>query len=222
METQLTDFENAAYTVFIVLLTRVILSYKLNFLIPISKVDENMKTAYKRDAAFEGKFYFRKDVVTDCSPPEAAECTSQCRQKDCTCIDDEYRLMTINEIINGSDDFVGVLPLVNTYLDSVECDFETRCTVQQYLRLISKRASGELKTTARWIRDFVAAHPEYKHDSVISEGIAYDLLMKFAKVSREEVEEPELLFGHHTLTNDTIPAAVRRAESYLNKHAPLE
>lgn len=35
---QLTDFENAAYVVFVVLLTRVILSYKLDFLIPLSKV----------------------------------------------------------------------------------------------------------------------------------------------------------------------------------------
>lgn len=46
-ELQLTDFENAAIVTFIVLLTRVILSFKLNFLIPISKVDENMKTAQK-------------------------------------------------------------------------------------------------------------------------------------------------------------------------------
>ena len=38
MEIQLTDFENAAYAVFIVLLTRVILSYGLNFYIPIAKV----------------------------------------------------------------------------------------------------------------------------------------------------------------------------------------
>ncbi|CAN0164838.1 unnamed protein product [Lampetra fluviatilis] len=35
----LTDFENAAYVVFVVLLTRVILSYGLNFLVPLSKVD---------------------------------------------------------------------------------------------------------------------------------------------------------------------------------------
>lgn len=37
-EIQLTDFENAAIVCFVVLLTRVILSYQLNFLIPISKV----------------------------------------------------------------------------------------------------------------------------------------------------------------------------------------
>lgn len=38
LQVQLTDFENSAYVVFIVLLTRVILSYKLDFLIPLSKV----------------------------------------------------------------------------------------------------------------------------------------------------------------------------------------
>lgn len=37
-EAQLTDFENAAYVCFVVLLTRVILSYHLNFVMPISKV----------------------------------------------------------------------------------------------------------------------------------------------------------------------------------------
>lgn len=38
MEVQLTDFENAAFSVFIVLVTRVILSFGLNLYIPITKV----------------------------------------------------------------------------------------------------------------------------------------------------------------------------------------
>ena len=38
MEIQLTDFENAAFVVFVVLLTRAILSFKLNLYIPITKV----------------------------------------------------------------------------------------------------------------------------------------------------------------------------------------
>ena len=38
LEVQLTDFENAAFVVFVVLLTRAILSFKLNFYIPVSKV----------------------------------------------------------------------------------------------------------------------------------------------------------------------------------------
>lgn len=61
-EAQISDFENAAIVCFVVLLTRVILSYQLNFLVPISKVDENMQTAQKRDACRLERFWFRKNV----------------------------------------------------------------------------------------------------------------------------------------------------------------
>ena len=62
MEVQMTDFENAAFAVFVVLLTRVVLSLNLNFYIPISKVDENMQRAQHRDALQTEKFYFRRDI----------------------------------------------------------------------------------------------------------------------------------------------------------------
>lgn len=62
MEVQITDFENAAFSVFIVLLSRAILFFGLNFYIPISKVDENMKRAHVRGASSQGRFYFRKHV----------------------------------------------------------------------------------------------------------------------------------------------------------------
>lgn len=38
LQLQLTDFENAAFVVFVVILTRTILSFGLDFRIPISKV----------------------------------------------------------------------------------------------------------------------------------------------------------------------------------------
>jgi glutamate--cysteine ligase catalytic subunit len=41
MEIQMTDFENAAFSVFIVLLTRAIISFDLNFYMPISLVSED-------------------------------------------------------------------------------------------------------------------------------------------------------------------------------------
>lgn len=62
MEVQMTDFENAAFAVFVVLLTRAVLSQNLNFYMPISKVDENMQRAQHRDALRTEKFYFRKDI----------------------------------------------------------------------------------------------------------------------------------------------------------------
>lgn len=61
-EVQLSDFENAAYVCFIVLLTRVIMTFGLNFIIPISKVDDNMKRALRRDACRSEKFWFRTDI----------------------------------------------------------------------------------------------------------------------------------------------------------------
>ena len=65
-ELQISDFENAAVCCFVVLLTRSILSYKWNLLMPISKVDENMKRAQKRDAVRTQKFWWRKDIFTVC------------------------------------------------------------------------------------------------------------------------------------------------------------
>lgn len=44
MEVQWTDFENAAFSIFIVLLTRAIISFDLNFYMPISKVSSFFQT----------------------------------------------------------------------------------------------------------------------------------------------------------------------------------
>jgi len=63
MELQLTDFENAAFTVFTVLLTRVILAFDLNFYIPMSRVDANMQRAHSRGASSKGKFFFRRHAA---------------------------------------------------------------------------------------------------------------------------------------------------------------
>ncbi|XP_028334703.1 glutamate--cysteine ligase catalytic subunit isoform X3 [Physeter macrocephalus] len=190
-EVQLTDFENSAYVVFVVLLTRVILSYKLDFLIPLSKVDENMKVAQKRDAVLQGLFYFRKDICkggnamvdgrgkTTGSTEPAAE---------------EYALMTIDTIINGKEGvFPGLIPILNSYLENMEVDVDTRCSILNYLKLIKKRASGELMTVARWMREFVANHPDYKQDSVITDEMNYSLLLKCNQIANELCECPELL-----------------------------
>lgn len=166
-EVQLTDFENAAIVCFIVLLTRVILSYQLNFLIPISKVDENMQNAQKRNAVREQKFWFRKDV-TGISKQQ----TNGVKEEDYAAgasslngvgsLDDEYELMTVEEIINGKGSYPGLVPLIHSFLSSMDVDADTHCTIQQYLGLIQRRASGEILTTASWIRKEVVTHPKYQ------------------------------------------------------------
>uniref|UniRef100_A0A671YPW3 Glutamate--cysteine ligase n=1 Tax=Sparus aurata TaxID=8175 RepID=A0A671YPW3_SPAAU len=195
MEVQLTDFENAAYVVFVVLLTRVILSYKLDFLIPLSKVDENMKVAQKRNAVQEGMFYFRKDIFKGCNPVFDGTASAQNGLETDganDCGNEEYTLMSIDTIINGKEGvFQGLIPILNCYLENMEVDVDTRCTILNYLKLIKKRASGELMTMAKWMREFVAKHPQYKQDSVITDKINYDLFRKCDKIAKGEEQCPE-------------------------------
>lgn len=125
-----------------------------------------MKKAQGRNAIHEEKFWFRNDIQNK-------------GRKD-------YSLMSISEIVNGKDGFPGLVPLIQTYLNSMDVDADTQCTLQQYLSFISKRAKGEIWTAAKWLREFVTSHPDYKHDSRISEEINYDLLLRIAKL----IDEP--------------------------------
>lgn len=198
MEIQVTDFENAAFAVFMVLITRAILSFDLNFYIPIKKVDENMETAHRRDAVLNDQFYFRKNPFPARTPRASGTSTPQhgiSRPPTPTRpVEDEYRLMTVNEIINGTaacdDDggegFPGLIPLVESYLDSVNVDVATRCELATYLDLIRRRASGDLWTAAKWIREFVAGHPAYKADSVVSEEVNKDLIGAVIQIGERE------------------------------------
>lgn len=76
-----------------------------------------MEKAERRDAVRQEKFHFR--------------------------VANEIHLMSMNEIINGREDFIGLVPLVEKYLgEREEIDADTKVSVQKYLALISKRASG--------------------------------------------------------------------------------
>lgn len=135
--------------------------------------------------------------------------------------------MTIDEIVNGSPDFPGLIHLIRQYLDSTDTDLETRRKIDQYLRcvrifrflilksesfltvsknflkcnsfkklfffsLIQGRASGELWTLARFMREFVQRHPEYQHDSVVNEKICYDLMKSMNEIAAERARCPRL------------------------------
>lgn len=190
MEIQLTDFENAAFTVFIALVSRVILTFDLNLYIPLSRVNENMEAAHRVNAVMDEKFYFRSHLA----PPEAGDCSSK---SGCCSLHEEpdrCEPMTIAEIMLGKGTyFTGLIPLCYAYLDYIECDEATRTIVSRYLSLIAKRASGELPTAATWMRRFVRAHPDYAHDSVVTPAIAFDLLNECQQIGEGVKQCHELL-----------------------------
>lgn len=198
MEIQITDFENAAFSVFIVLITRAILSFGLNFYIPIAKVAENMETAHARDAVNTKKFHFRKNPLSSRPLHPTSTSTSGTSTpvgasrppSPLGPVEDEYELMTVNEIINGQqsspDGFPGLIRLVESYLNSVNVDVETRCELAAYLSLIRRRADGSLWTAAKWIRHFVRTHPEYQRNSVVGDGISFDLIKASEQMTEHE------------------------------------
>ncbi|ORY31829.1 glutamate-cysteine ligase-domain-containing protein [Naematelia encephala] len=214
MEVQMTDFENAAFSIFIVLLTRAILSFDLNFYMPISQIDENMQRAQQRNAARAGKFFFRRNVFPLDRPhspydltsrpvsphrpsPDGAMSTpisrrnSPIHDED---IGDEAVEMSIDEVINGrGDGFPGLMGVVNAYLNSLNVDVGTKCELRRYLDLIKLRAKGELVTPATWIREFITTHPKYNADSVVSQEITYDLAKVVDEIERGVKPCPELL-----------------------------
>lgn len=229
MEIQLTDFENAAFTVFVVLLTRVILTFDLNLYIPISRVDANMQRAHSRNAAVKGKFFFRRHMApleegddgygVKYSSMFARAANGESVSRTSSRNDDEevdengvskqrrkapfapgsneensYEEMTMTEIMAGKGDyFPGLIPLVQAYLDYINCDSITRRRIDQYLDFIQKRASGELLTPATWIRNFVRNHEGYKGDSVVSDEIAFDLMTACKDIGEGTRHVPELL-----------------------------
>ena len=71
---------------------------------------------------------------------------------------------------------------------------------------------GELLTTAQWMRRFVELHPDYKKDSIVSETICYDLLNTFDRISKGEVEAPEL-FGKPISKTSDVPLKKLRKRS---------
>ena len=186
MEVQLTDFENAALTVFVVLASRVILAFDLNLYIPLSKVDENMQRAHLRGAATEQKFFFR-----------AME-----GPKKGTVVE-----LTIHEILAGKEEaFPGLVPMIFAYLDQINCDSEALGRIRSYMDLLLRRASGELLTPAAWMRQFITSHPHYQHDSVVPESIAHDLVQACSDIGVGRRQEPLLMGGHFITPLDTNDA----------------
>eukprot|EP00755_Sulcionema_specki_P039586 Sspe_Gene.285::Locus_96_Transcript_2_2_Confidence_0.600_Length_2397::g.285::m.285/K11204/GCLC; glutamate--cysteine ligase catalytic subunit len=158
LECQLSNFENAAFMVFTIMLARAIIAFDLDFYIPLTKVDINAAQAHRRGAVLNRKFIMQKgisklNILRDPSSLETYECTC-------------------DEIFNGNQDFEGLIPLVERYADSTKA-FEydgkpeaekkewekARKRLSAYCELLRRKAKGTIKTTAQYIRDFVLSHP---------------------------------------------------------------
>ena len=149
---------------------------------------ENMVTAQKRDAARQGQFYFRKNVTPPESDTEEEDEEKECAQccpdeytlmsADAiingkvlatlcvclymhphhteTCTHTNTHFTTPSSLLQ--DGFPGLIPLIHMYLSSINIDVDTRCTIRQYLSLISQRASGRWSIHTCQCLAFTSSH----------------------------------------------------------------
>lgn len=70
----------------------------------------------------------------------------------------------------------GLIALCKKFMDLKEWPANKKAETINYMTFLAERARGEILTGARFIRNFVTEHAEYKQDSYLNEKISYDLL----------------------------------------------
>jgi len=116
MDIQLTDFENTCLIVMMGLLTNVINHFDVDFILPVTMCDENMKRAHLRDAILNQKFWFKKNFIrnknnytTNDLEKNDYKISNKGHEK---LEEQQYEEMTIAEILTGKDGFMGLMPLI--------------------------------------------------------------------------------------------------------------
>ncbi|CCK69264.1 glutamate--cysteine ligase KNAG_0C01510 [Huiozyma naganishii CBS 8797] len=181
LEVQLTDFENAAFATFLYLVVDAVLTFSdnLNPYLMMSKVWENMHIAHNRDSVRGDKFHWKKKFNTE--SPDTSLCS-------------------IDEIFHSASNgiFSNFINPILSYRNLIDKDWQelktsvTHKRLYYYLALISKRASGELPSTARYMRHFILNHSDYKQDSRVSELINYDLILLAERITNLDNSNDEI------------------------------
>jgi glutamate--cysteine ligase catalytic subunit len=137
------------------------------------------------DAITTQKFWFRKNIVKpgeDYSSNPAKDRHWSYNEESEQGHDDEsnFAEMTIAEILIGNEEIgnVGLIPIIRRYMQEFNFSTEDLEFCTKMLDFLCKRARGEIKTGARFMRDLVLNHPLYEKDSVVINNICYDLIQE--------------------------------------------
>merc|ERR1712023_489484 len=148
----------------------------------MSRLEENFVRAQSENAALKSKFWMNS---LSCASLGTAPPT-----------DDLISMaeMSLDEIFNGrSDEFCGLIPLVLDYVESLVGGSATKDKIYHYLKLLLRRASGELPTTAQWLRKYVRDHPAYNFDGKLNSVIVDDLMEVCEKIGLGQFQCPSLV-----------------------------
>jgi len=183
IDIQITDYENAAYIAIVNLMAKVINDFNIDLSMPISLCDINLQRAHKIDAVTKQKFWWRTDIVKEgqdytTNPAKTNDWKYYSKEFEDNYNSSSFKEMTISEILEGDSEFgnLGLIPIIQEYMKMNKFSEEDLSFYNTMIEFLCKRARGEIKTGARFMRDLVLNHPEYEKDSVVGDKICYDLV----------------------------------------------
>lgn len=93
-------------------------------------------------------------------------------------MEETYAELYIHEILEGKPEigYIGLFKLFEEFMKVKNFAADKVAEIRMHLDFLLARAKGEVKTDAKFIRDFVTSHPDYKQDSNVSDKIMFDLL----------------------------------------------
>ncbi|PFH38557.1 glutamate-cysteine ligase, catalytic subunit domain-containing protein [Besnoitia besnoiti] len=183
-EIQLCDFENAACVALITVLVQVLLEERLDLYIPMSLNDANVKRSAQVNSILTQKFWFRKDIRRDS-------------------IDRSFGEFYLHEILFGvpmepgrETPAVCLVPACLAHMERHSSRLSPLCAAQllEFFDFLRHRTQGIIPTDAAFLRACLAAHPDYKRDSVVSQKVCFAVCDLAVKIGQGTARVPEL-FG---------------------------
>lgn len=189
MDLPITAREKSALVFLVTLFVRMIndKDLKVNFYVPMSKANDNFYKALERDADINSKFNFRKYFSGHLHKRDALK--------------DDMVELTLAELLEGNQEFDGLKKLIEAFieLNKSKLDEESHALGYNIVECIwdifefyLERCKGKLVSNARFIRNFVMKHPDYKQDSIVSPSIVKDMIEKLKDIQKEDFNQ-ELL-----------------------------
>ena len=174
----MTDFENTCLIVALGLIVNVINHFDVDFIMPVTMVDQNMDRAHKRDAILNTKFWFKTNSIKssnfefDVDVQQVLENNDYLRSNEEQNESEEpiYEELYIHEILNGKAEskFPGIFPLIRHFMVCQDYDQDYVEQIEHMLEFITARAKGQVPTGANFIRQFILKHDLYNRDSIVS------------------------------------------------------
>lgn len=79
---------------------------------------------------------------------------------------------------------------------------EQQAQTKHYLNFLAERSKGNIKTGAKFLREFVHSHPGYKKDSILSREIIFDLSVMVASLEDPKSDARTILLGAYASTGN--------------------